>query len=596
MVYELAYTPPIREDIEWVRLEQTFDGGTSSAPSAHRYFTALYYLFPCNVIRFLRYPVRYLSDSGLDSPYTIGWDEALDEDKIRSTSEPLMRGHTLHPLLIWRGAVEELSQPDFWTQYDIPRIVGECTMLDMRNAALGIQQRAPAVLSTDPVSPPSPVPVPVVHPSSTSAHASLVSSPTIRPEELSMPALGGVSGKPRVSLQDMISVSVALKSGLDVEVVHPSTSWSAGSISSHPTTRSPSLDVVREETEKTDVQQRQEESAQIAQASTSGQPTPTHIGQALAGLQREVLLLRNELNFELWNARENVKHIGRLYQDRVLSKTAEVERQGLHNKLREYKAEVFRFQRELKEHKEHATTMKHQYMDWNQKMQDKLMEFRTEKKSWMAEAAALRAADQEAKDTFAAQGKLLADAVQRVFQLETKIKEDAHKIDRLHDYEKQIEQLVKLQRLWELDVQKLNDQAEYLQVFTSKYRKMELRLESYEQTQSEMEQAMQNYRFAISSLEAQLAISQRQLEGARKGAVLARHCNSGDVKRLAEANQRLRDENSELRDEVEEVTAMVEVLKARGQGLVFDGRQSRSGSGTQEQLRQGVESSVPADD
>lgn len=50
--------------------------------------------------------------------------------------------------------------------------------------------------------------------------------------------------------------------------------------------------------------------------------------------------------------------------------------------------------------------------------------------------------------TFEAQGKLLASATNKVFELETRIKETAHKVDRLHDYEKQIEQLVKMQRLW----------------------------------------------------------------------------------------------------------------------------------------------------
>ncbi|KAJ2976058.1 hypothetical protein NUW54_g11633 [Trametes sanguinea] len=78
---------PIREDIEWERLELTFDGPASKAPSPDRYFTFLYYLFPCNTIRFLRYPVRYLTDNQVDSLYAIDWEEALDEDKIRSKSE-----------------------------------------------------------------------------------------------------------------------------------------------------------------------------------------------------------------------------------------------------------------------------------------------------------------------------------------------------------------------------------------------------------------------------------------------------------------------------------------------------------------------------
>lgn len=49
---------------------------------------------------------------------------------------------------------------------------------------------------------------------------------------------------------------------------------------------------------------------------------------------------------------------------------------------------------------------------------------------------------------FSAQGKLLADAEKEVFELTTRLKENQHKIDRLHDYERQIEQHVRMQKLW----------------------------------------------------------------------------------------------------------------------------------------------------
>jgi hypothetical protein len=49
---------------------------------------------------------------------------------------------------------------------------------------------------------------------------------------------------------------------------------------------------------------------------------------------------------------------------------------------------------------------------------------------------------------FAAQGQLLAEAETRVFQLETQRKETQHKVDRLRDYERQIEQLTATQKLW----------------------------------------------------------------------------------------------------------------------------------------------------
>jgi len=43
---------------------------------------------------------------------------------------------------------------------------------------------------------------------------------------------------------------------------------------------------------------------------------------------------------------------------------------------------------------------------------------------------------------------LLADATKEVFDLQTQRKENQHKVDRLHDYERQIEQHLKVQKLW----------------------------------------------------------------------------------------------------------------------------------------------------
>lgn len=47
-----------------------------------------------------------------------------------------------------------------------------------------------------------------------------------------------------------------------------------------------------------------------------------------------------------------------------------------------------------------------------------------------------------------AQGTLLAEATRHVFTLETRIKETAHKVDRLHDYEARIKQLTATQGVW----------------------------------------------------------------------------------------------------------------------------------------------------
>jgi len=100
---------------------------------------------------------------------------------------------------------------------------------------------------------------------------------------------------------------------------------------------------------------------------------------------------------------------------------------------------------------------------------------------------------------FEAQGKLLGSANQKIFELETKIKETAHKVDRLRDYERQIEQLVQMQKLWwvarsleyaaadscyfrEMDTRKLNEQTQLLTQMQSEYQGMKLLLKSYEES------------------------------------------------------------------------------------------------------------------
>ena len=76
-----------RPQQDWERLDTTFRTGRSSAPPLRRYFTILYYLFPCNVLLFLRTPVAHLTQHHVESPYDSDWEDALDEDEIRSKSE-----------------------------------------------------------------------------------------------------------------------------------------------------------------------------------------------------------------------------------------------------------------------------------------------------------------------------------------------------------------------------------------------------------------------------------------------------------------------------------------------------------------------------
>jgi len=208
-------------------------------------------------------------------------------------------------------------------------------------------------------------------------------------------------GRFRISLRDIVATSVALKSGMDIEIDggESQVTWPdllfLGPPNS-PGKRSVPLTP---------------EGASVKSSPGQDEEIPDHVAEAISALQRKLILMNNELNCELWLARRNVEHICRLKKECELAKSAEGERQGLvsslsktpeshsqyrtrqHNKLREYKSEVARLQKELKDHKEQAFSMKNKYAQWNAELQAKLRDFREHKRSWTIEIASLQASD-----------------------------------------------------------------------------------------------------------------------------------------------------------------------------------------------------------
>ncbi|KAI6028623.1 hypothetical protein F5J12DRAFT_806523 [Pisolithus orientalis] len=502
----------LRPDLGWQRLELTVKAGPPAPPS-EAYFSL-----------FLRGPAPYLQDRGYQTPYTVSWEDALDQANIQSKAEALLRSHTVHSGIIRRDWRIELEEGGF----------------------VGRSQFANNSLPTHEIETPR---LMIVNEGANSG------SPTPQPALLELS-----SSKLRVSLQDMITTSVALKSNREVEIDGPMT------------TKWPSSLFTRrgDSPSRTNVDLPSEPGSADDGSQLSGR-----VAEAIARLQREVLLLRNELNLELWLSRQNVQHIGRLHQDRVLSKNAEVERQGLYNKLRQYKAQVQSLEREIREHKEQSSSAKNKYADWNNELQKKLREFREEKRRWISEEAALRTANKEILALFEAQGKLLADAEKDVFELKTRQKENEHKIDRLHDYERQIEQHVRMQKLWDVDFERFNARGREVEQMKASCKQMEMILDSCEKSLAKMEEEARVYRRQNQALEGRLALMQKKYDAFRRlpeSEITAIVAEKSD---LALANAKLREENAELKDEMEEMRAAVEGLRAQlsGQrGLIYEPR------------------------
>lgn len=123
----------------------------------------------------------------------------------------------------------------------------------------------------------------------------------------------------RISLRDIAATSVALKSGMNIEVDVGGSqpAWpdllffdSSSSSSKHGISPPP-------------------EGKPIKPIPTQDKEIPDHVAEAISALQRKLILINNELNCELWLARRNVGHISWLKKECELAKSAEGERQGL---------------------------------------------------------------------------------------------------------------------------------------------------------------------------------------------------------------------------------------------------------------------------
>jgi len=204
----------------------------------------------------------------------------------------LLRQRTTHPQIIWHNPETEISEPEFFSQYDTARIVAESLLLELRHSHLAWQSSAVPEAASAETNDNVTAPPPLVLDTNDTGLGSMISTPPMRTVK--------IPSKPRVSLQDMVNTSIALKSHLDVDIVDPTPVWPYALFPFEAMPQSP------------------------------GKPEPGNsVVQAITGLQREVLLLRNELNFESWLARENVRQIGRLFEQRIMSRNAEVERQNL---------------------------------------------------------------------------------------------------------------------------------------------------------------------------------------------------------------------------------------------------------------------------
>ena len=299
------------------------DSIPSLPPDPRRYFTFLYGVFPCNVIAFIRHPDRYLAAHPCESPYELPWDEVIDEDELKSRSRVLLRAHTVHPWIISQNSDEELANtsPD-WPS-DVPAMVATFMLLDIRNATAvwsqGSSSKRESFLEN--VRTAEDIWNEGGEILEEGANAKTWPSESLRRKT-----------RTTISVQQLVDMHLAMKSGLPLEIM----SGSGQSANATPRAGSPSPPLPAFESAANTL------SVQLFEGRAEGRSSPMsqvpssslqHAGKlkddAIALLQRDNLLLMNELNFELFLRRQHLAQVAALHTENINSRKSEMERQRM---------------------------------------------------------------------------------------------------------------------------------------------------------------------------------------------------------------------------------------------------------------------------
>jgi solute carrier family 25 protein 16 len=405
----------IFEDPQWEKLSYSPESDGETVPELLHYFTFLYGLYPINFMSYIRKPSRYLRHAKLPDAEDID----VQPSEIRQRSEPFRQVHLLHPNFYTMTIESEIKNPNRWMNSEASDVVAACMALCGPNLPNpSPMTKLPEILPEIPKSqrriddnsdepllggseePEEPRLVSEVMERRDTSWRNTTStvvaspeprlsrklsqssqqtrtyddSPTLRPqnERLDSPTLPPqlLTNSQREQEESQIARNSLYELANESEV----------SIGSNLQTREPSI---------VSFYLRSMAQHQTAHSPSSG-PSPTAEIPSIAALRREIMLLKNDLNFERYLKQQHLSHIGQLRRKHVREATVEAETQhlinsnkGLRNKLEDAKSTALQMKKESEKSRTHSKK-------WEAELTTKLRALREEQKKSKLEIETLR--------------------------------------------------------------------------------------------------------------------------------------------------------------------------------------------------------------
>lgn len=409
----------------WHKLDSSFETATSTTPDVSDFFTFLYGLYPINLVTFIREPYKYLERSD----YRDIEDLDLDEETIRIRTEQYRQRHTLHPNFLNLTLDSELTDQTRWMKVEPADVTALCIGLMTSNMQLSreedehFEQEGFGSIIPESLIPTEDIPMEsllsadedqlddfagLYAPEGSYARKttqgtieatglsrrtppgrSFSNSPagktqdTKVPDSPTLPAQVGRSSLEDPRVQSMLQLQETLRTaphgqGRNESTISLSHGGSNGYVS---VTASPRLDAYVHSLSQNHIPR----SPAIRPAASDAQAT-------VAFLQREVMLLKNDLNFERYLKQQHLSHIGHLQRKHIKESAAEAETQNLIYTNKALKAKLEEAKKAYLRSKSEALAQKNQSKKWEADLNSKIRALREEQRVWKAEEEAVKRA------------------------------------------------------------------------------------------------------------------------------------------------------------------------------------------------------------
>jgi hypothetical protein len=483
----------------WEQVQQSMDYPDASPPTLMHYFTFLYGLFPLNFMSFVRKPRKYLKS--LNFPGARDFD--LDQDLVHSRTEPYRRVHLLHPNMFTTTVEHELSE-NRWLKSDPADVVIECMDLCV------------AVSSTleDPGPPPSAAlpPIPgissqfalddqdatIVHGSDESWRNTQSTMNVPSSEASDVPETFDMPPRSR-SLKSMASVASPLLKGRDLTdspTLPPTKDTKKQAFPSPPASAPQKF---------TSQQPSSDSFAQSVAGQALSMPRDFH-SQTMASLQREIMLLRNELNFEWYLKLQHLAHIGQLQRKHIKEATAEAETQNLINTNKTLKARLTKANELYAQLKKETLTSRSQSKKWESELHSKVRSYKESEKTWNTDEGGLRFELQRTQSDYEELKKIVERAEAKQLKAQQRTKALEYELEDYGDIQRELENAQDKIIRFEDERKELHTLMQERNDLRNDLEIANMRLNSGEQ---DRERSIKAYERRIMDLEIRLQMSER---------------------------------------------------------------------------------------